>query len=659
MFYSPPLSFTFGIINASAAEFMMARALFSLIVILLVMMLSTSAPAGNFFSSSDDSTAVEGASHVENDSASGMPWQSSSRDASTNGDFLPVDQAFTYRAWREGNTIKVGFASADDYYLYRHRFNIQSDRDDVRLSEPDVPRGEAIHDEFLGDVEVFHHPLIVTVTLETPLPDDAPIPLRVDFQGCAEAGLCYSPETRHIQAAVGNTPERFANALMPGDPPPDSNEERSDEAPNGTALTALPGQSSLPLMMGLFLLAGLGLAFTPCVLPMLPIVTTLVVGQNANRRRALKLSSAYVAGMSLTYAALGTLMGLFGAGLNLQARLQSPWVLVPFAFLFLVFALWLLDVWQFSPGTRFQQRINGWQDQLRRAGLPGAMLAGALSTLIVSPCISAPLAGVLVYLSAGSDPLTGMLALLVLGLGMGLPLILVATLGAGWLPRRGPWMEGVRQLFAVALAGVALWLLERLLPDTLSLALWGGLAVLTGMGMGALSHVVNTLWGRLRQALALMITLWGALCLTGAAMGHDDPWAPLAGHNMTSTDSRHATLDLTTVTTREALDRRIDHADRPVMIDVYADWCISCRRFERDVLENPDIRTRLQGLDLIRLDVTDNDSEARALLKRYSLFGPPALLFFSNGKEMRSLRTQGEISREQMSNLLGKVAENT
>ncbi|WP_457808182.1 protein-disulfide reductase DsbD [Kushneria sp. EE4] len=636
---------------------MMSRALFFLIVTLLGVALSATAPASNFFSPSDDNAAVEGSSRVEGSSTSEMPWQTSSADATGNGDFLPVDQAFTYRAWREGNTIKVGFASADAYYLYRHRFGLHIEREDIALESVEIPRGEAIHDEFLGDVEVFHHPLVITATLTGSVSNDASIPLRVDFQGCAEAGLCYSPETRHLQAAPGNTPERFIDAQMPGDPVPagPSHNTGSFDEP---AATALPGQSSPAIMMGIFLLAGLGLAFTPCVLPMLPIVTTLVVGQNANRGRALALSSIYVAGMALTYAALGTLMGLFGASLNLQARLQSPWVLIPFAGLFLVFALWLLDVWQFSPGTRFQQRINAWQDRLRRAGLPGAALAGALSTLIVSPCISAPLAGVLVYLSAGAAPLTGTLALLALGLGMGLPLILVATLGAGWLPRSGPWMEGIRGLFAVALAGVALWLLERLLPTTLSLALWGGLAVLTGIGMGALSRSGQTLWSRLRQALALIVMLWGVLCLIGAAMGHDDPWAPLADGGAASTDRSNTSLDMTTVTSRQALDRLVDNAERPVMVDVYADWCISCRRFERDVLHDPDIREQLQGLELVRLDVTDNDAQARALLKRYNLFGPPALLFFGNGQEMRAQRTQGEITRSQMRDLLKHVMEN-
>ncbi|GHC18823.1 thiol:disulfide interchange protein DsbD [Kushneria pakistanensis] len=635
----------------------MSRALFFLIIALLGVLLSATAPASNFFSSSDDTVGVEGASRIERDSTADMPWQTQTEDTASDSDFLPVDQAFTYRTWREGNTIKVGFTSAEAYYLYRHRFDIRSDSADITLEAPDIPRGEAIHDEFLGDVEVFHHPLIITATLKTPLPDSAPVPLRIDFQGCAEAGLCYSPETRHLQALPGTTPERFIGAQMPGDPAPVAKAQDMDQ-PRDTETSTLPGQSSLPVMMGIFLLAGLGLAFTPCVLPMLPIVTTLVVGQNAGKGRALMLSSAYVAGMSLTYAALGTLMGLFGASLNLQARLQSPWVLIPFACLFVVFALWLLDVWQLPTGTRTQQRINAWQDRLRQVGVPGATLAGALSTLIVSPCISAPLAGVLVYLSAGADPLAGMLALLALGLGMGIPLILVATLGAGWLPRSGPWMEGIRSLFAVALACVALWLLDRLLAPTLSLALWGGLAVLTGVGMGALSWSGQELWSRLRQAIALIVLLWGALCLVGAAMGHDDPWTPLAGDTTTSRASDTAAFEMTTVTTRPALDAILANADRPVMIDVYADWCISCRRFERDVLGDPGIRAQLQGFSLVRLDVTDNDAEARALLKRYNLFGPPALLFFSDGQEMRAQRTQGEIERFQMRDLLKQVLKN-
>ncbi|WP_157663154.1 protein-disulfide reductase DsbD [Kushneria marisflavi] len=637
---------------------MMSRALFLLLVILLSAVLSGAASANDIFSSVNDDVVVEGASRVDS-AVTTSPWQTSKDNASSDGNFLPVDQAFTYKAWREGNTIKVGFESADAYYLYRHRFGLESDRADITLSAPDIPRGEAIHDEFLGDVEVFHHPLIMTAILKTPLPDEAAVPIRVHFQGCAEAGLCYSPETRHLQAAPGDTPERFIDAQGPDNSIPATDTVTPPSSDNATGAPLLPDQAGLLVMMGIFVLAGLGLAFTPCVLPMLPIVTTLVVGQNADKRRALALSSAYVAGMALTYAALGTLMGLFGAGLNLQARLQSPWILIPFAGLFVILALWLMGAWQLPTGGRFQQRINTWQDRLRHAGLSGAALAGALSTLIVSPCISAPLAGVLVYLSAGANPLTGMLALLALGVGMGLPLILVATLGAGWLPHSGPWMEGVRQLFAVALAGVALWLLDRLIPSTLSLGLWGGLMVLTSAGMGALSGSRLALWSRLRQALALMILFWGALCLIGAAMGHEDPWMPLASDGQASpSTSNIAAPEMTTVTTRQALDDLIRHADRPVMVDVYADWCISCRHFERDVLGDDDIRRQLQDLDLIRLDVTDNGPEVRALLKRYGLFGPPALLFFSGGQEMTDQRTQGEIERPRMRDLLKQVKEN-
>lgn len=626
----------------------------ALAVPLMSLALALPAGAGDFFDAENE-IEVEGASQM---AAPDTPF--APREGASEAAFLPVERAFSYQAWRDGDTLSVGFDSADDYYLYRQSFALAAADPAIALSDVRIPRGEARRDEFLGDVEVFHGPVVLRATLERPPDGNEPVPLQIQFQGCAEAGLCYAPETRTIEALPGETPARFAAAT--GTVERDSESTATAGATdNGAAVSqgaafSLPGQSQPLLMVGLLFLAGLGLVFTPCVLPMLPIVTSIVVGQHARRPRALALSGAYVLGMSLTYAALGLAMGLFGASLNLQARLQSPWVLVPFAALFLLLALWLLEAIQLPAGGRIRQRITGAQARLQRAGVPGAALAGSLSTLVVSPCISAPLAGVLAYLSAGASPALGALALFALGLGMGTPLMLIATLGAGWLPRSGVWLERVRQLFAVIMVALAIWLVERLLAPPLALLLWGLLALVTAVGAGALEGARTTLGARIRQGLALSLLIWGVLCLIGAALGGTSPQAPLAPLSASESGSQ-APLEMPTVTDAQGLDAFIASARRPVMVEVYADWCVSCLRFEREVLSDPGIRERLAAFATVRLDVTANRPASRTLLDRLGLFGPPALLFYRNGEEVAAARHAGEIDRRETRALLDSVLE--
>lgn len=638
----------------------LAATVVALLLAFAVLSASTPAHAGLFGNGSSSSGASSSSGLFGGDSSS---------------DFLPVSEAFTPRAWREGNTLYVGFTSADGYYLYRHQFAFSSDNSEAELGKADLPPGEFKQDPYMGEVQVFHGPMVIRIPLKGTY--NGPVPLTLTFQGCADAGLCYPPETVSLDAGEQSAPAQFSD-LMPtpsANAPDDKSvavndsDIGSDKARSETASTttvsgtdagfsALFIDASLITALGLFFLAGLGLTFTPCVLPMIPILSSIIVGQRPSRPRALLLSSSYALGMALTYAAAGTLMGLFGAGLNLQAHLQSPTVLIPFAGLFAVFALAMFGAFNLRLPGGLHSRLDGLQSRLMGAGPGGLALAGALSVLVVSPCVSAPLAGALVYLSASGDALKGGLALFALGLGMGVPLIMVGTFGASLLPKAGRWMEGIKQAFGLLMLGVALWLIERLLPAPLALLGWAALAIGTGVALGALSAAPQG-WARARQALGLVTLGWGMISLLGVAGGATDPLRPLlpfTGGASSGDNAKREALDFTTVTDMDALNRELSLAasrGQPVFVDYYADWCISCKVMEREVF--PEVASQLRQFHLIRADVTGTGDETQSLLKSFGLFGPPSLLFFADDQELRDARIQGEVNAEQLGPHLDKV----
>ncbi|WP_179208819.1 protein-disulfide reductase DsbD [Salinicola salarius] len=633
-------------------------------------------------------------------------------------EFLPVDQAFHAYAWHDDERVYVGIRNQPGYYLYRHRFGLESRQPEIALGSLRIPPGQFKHDPYLGDVHVFHDP----VEISAPLADsahfdpEAPIPITLSFQGCADAGLCYPPEHWTLTAKAGPPPAAYRDAssdakaspilspasgpeatrdpfsASPGDEPL-SNSAAVPEAsisetsileasiPETSRPTVAPSpdsaseSSALPIAtadgqfqsllreglgastLGLFFLAGLGLTFTPCVLPMLPILTSIIVGQSARRGRALLLSTSYVIGMVSTFTLLGTLMGVFGASLNLQARLQSGWILIPFALLFVLFAIAMFGAFDLRLPNGISQRVDTWQGRLQRSGPLGLAAAGALSVLVVSPCVSAPLAGALVFISSTGDALGGALALLALGAGMGVPLILVGTFGGQWLPRTGAWMKGIKALFGVMLLGVAIWLVERLLPAPAVLLLWGALTLGCALALGALDRQIGGGWSRVRQAAGWVLLVWGVAMIWGAAQGSGDPLRPLSGSN-TEASSEASNLTFETVNHLDQLESALASArasGRPVMVDVSADWCISCKVVEQTVFPAPAVAERLADFTLIRADVTQDTAASRTLLEHYQLFGPPALLFFADGTELRRARIQGEVDAEALARHLNAV----
>ena len=585
-------------------------------------------------------------------------WFSSS--TSNQGDFLPVLEAFQPAAWHDGETLYIGVEVTPEHYLYRHQLAVASDA--VSLGEPEIPPGEFTNDEFMGDVYVFRD----TMRFEVPLEESfsGPLALTFTFQGCADAGLCYPPERVELQAPESSAPPAFAD----WDGSTNTGSESANTSPASTAPTlqsadgrfsSLMGEASLGMALGLFFLAGLGLTFTPCVLPMIPILSSIIVGQNPSRPRAFALSASYVGGMALTYAAVGVLMGLFGAGLNLQAHLQSAPVLIVFALLFVIFALAMFDAFQLRLPPRLAGRVDALQARAQRSGPVGLAAAGALSVLVVSPCVSAPLAGALVFISSTGDALMGGAALLALGLGMGVPLLLVGTFGTTLMPRSGAWMNGVKIAFGILLLGVAIWLVERLLPSAVALLMWAALAMGSALALGAMSVNLPQGWPRARQTAGLLLLAWGLALVLGAASGAHDPLRPLAnlGGNSATTATTPATI--TTVEGLDELQRALATVsnDSPAFVHFTADWCVSCKLMERQVYPDPRVAEPLAQFTRINVDVTRTDPATRELLDHFGLFGPPSLLFFAHGEEIRQARIQGEVRADDLAGHLKGVLD--
>lgn len=552
-----------------------------------------------------------------------------SRPSSTLGainnssDFLPVREAFKLNLIETTpDTIKLRFVPTEGYYLYRHKFGFKTEPADIALGTAQLPPGEAKHDEYFGDVEVYHGILDVDIT--RPANDPRPFTLVVTYQGCADKGLCYPPETERV------TIEGSASASV---------------------TQSAPATSWTWRELALFFLAGIGLTFTPCVLPMLPILSGVVLRGQVGGLRGFSLSLAYVLPMAACFALLGALMGLFGAQLNLQARLQSVWVLVPFALFFAIFALAMFGVFELKLPQSISNRLDRVANRTQGGSLWGAAVLGVVSSLLVSPCVSAPLAGALLYISASGDALGGGLKLFALGLGMGAPLLLVATGGAAWLPKSGPWLVSVKNAIGVLLLGLAIGLLSRVLPGSVTLLLIGLLAVGVSLFLGTLELIHKTARQRLAQLLGLLLLVYGLACWYGALSGQSDPFNPI-GHSQPANTAESGSTQIAgqwlTVSTAPELNSALAQAkaaSQPLLLDWYADWCISCKVIEHEVLNDPKVLERLKGYQLVRFDMTASNAEQRALLDQYSLFGPPALMLFDkNGAEKSDQRVIGEIN---------------
>jgi thiol:disulfide interchange protein DsbD len=575
-------------------------------------------------------------------------------------DFLPVDQAFVMTAELAADgSLRARWQMPDGYYLYRHRFEFAvPDGSGFVLGEPEIPPGKTKVDEYFGEVQVYYHEAVARIPITRTAAAGDTLEATIGYQGCADAGLCYTPQTRKVSLRADAIPlgGAAAAAATASKPKPVASEaEKTEEQ----SLAAMLAGGNLWLALGTFFALGLLLTFTPCVLPMVPILSSIIVGQgeSVTRMRAFTLSLAYVVGMAVTYAALGMLVGLFGASMNLQAALQSAPVLIAFAFVFVLLALSMFGFYELQLPSAWQNRVNAFSANQRGGAHVGVVIMGSLSSLVVSPCLSAPLAGALIYLSSTGDAWLGGGALLALGFGMGVPLLVIGSSGGHLLPRAGAWMNNVKAVFGVMLLGVAVWLLERVIPAPVTLLLWALLAIGVGVYLGALDFSPRQGWGQLWKATGAVSFAYGVLLLIGAASGAHDPLQPLslvAQSGAPQNESAHPQWQR--VRGLAALQAEIAGSDKPVALDFYADWCISCKVMERTVFTAPEVAAQLSRFRLLQADVTLNDELDQELLKHFGLFGPPSMLFFgADGAELRSLRMQGEMDRPTFERHLGRV----
>lgn len=586
--------------------------------------------------------------------AVGSAWASSSLFSSGNEpEFLDPADVFTLeQVQQQGDEYVVQGHVADRYYVYRHSLKLVDDQEnDVKLA---LPAGTPKHDEFFGDTEIY-----TGNTARLRFPATASGPLTLHWQGCAEDGICYPPQTMQISAVA-------ATAVVDGqavEQPPGASEAESgsdggrDSASLSSGANVAEDQAaaqrlaSLGPVAGTLLFFGFGLllAFTPCTLPMIPIVSSMVVGSQAKPRRAFVLSLSYILAMAGTYAAVGVAAGLAGA--NLQATLQSPWLLGSFAALFLILASSLFGLFELRLPSAVVNRLQSAGRTGSGGSVTGAAALGFLSALLVGPCMTAPLAGALLYIGQTGSAFQGGLALFALGLGMGLPLLAIAVFGARVLPKPGAWMERVRVAFGYAMVGMAVMMLARFLTGTVSLVLWGAWVLLVAVGLVAWAQAVaarqRLVWA-LRSG-AVLTGLWSLFMLVGAASGGGSILQPLT-HLRGAPVAAAATAKVSYVQAKSVadVDARLAQAaarGQWALIDFYADWCVSCHVIERNVFGDPAVAARMASMQIVRPDVTHNDTTDKELLKHWGVMGPPTLILVGpDGTERRDLRVVGEIN---------------
>ncbi len=569
-----------------------------------------------------------------------------------------VEEAFRFQAEVAAlDRLDLTWDLAPGTYLYRDKLVLALEgASGVRLGAFQLPPGEVEKDGILpdgsiGEVEVYRG----RVALEVPLVHDsgaaAEVTLVVKDQGCAQQGLCYPPQTRRVKLALPVAPggaevADTGEAALPVAPPPGPLESSSEQ----DRIAAVLAGGNLWVVVGLFFGFGLLLAFTPCVFPMIPILSGIIAGRGADlsTRRAFTLSLIYVLAMALTYTLAGVLAGLFGG--NLQVVFQNHFIISAFALVFVLLALSMFGFFHLQLTSGLHARLATLSHRQQGGTLIGVAVMGILSALIVGPCVAPPLFGALIYISQTGDAVLGAVALFALSLGMGAPLIAIGTSVGKFLPRSGAWMGAVNAVFGVGLLGVAILLLERILPTAVAMLLWGLLLIGSAVYLGALTHLPPEAsgWSKLWKGLGIGLLIYGALMLVGAAAGGKDTLQPLRGILGGAGTAGGGALRLAfqRIKTGADLDRELAAArakGRPVLLDFYADWCVSCKEMDRDTFSDPAVIGELQRFVLLRADVTANDLDDQALMQgRFKLPGPPAILFFSPAlSEIADLRQVG------------------
>jgi thiol:disulfide interchange protein DsbD len=561
-------------------------------------------------------------------------------------DFLDPEDAFKFSAaiTDDGKTVEARFSIADGYYLYRERFGFAAS-DGTQLGAAQYPPGKIKFDEtFNRQLEIYRGNVLVRLPIEAA---SAPFMLTAKLQGCADQGICYPPETRtaHLALVVGSgASQPPVNGLA-------SAAALSAPTDAGRVETALRSRSLLTVLP-IFFVLGLLLSFTPCVLPMVPILSSIIVGQGGERgagdqrltkMRGFVLALAYALGMAIIYTAFGVAAGLAGEGL--AAALQQPWVLASFAGLLVVLALSMFGLYELQLPSAWQTRLAQASGRTRGGTLAGVFAMGAISALIVGPCVTAPLAGALLYISQSRDVVIGGSALFAMAVGMSIPLLLVGVSAGALLPRAGRWMEAIKRLFGVLLIALALWTVAPVIPAWAQMLAWAALLIISAAYLRVFDALPDQAggWARMWKGIGVVLALLGAVQIVGAASGGRDVLRPLERLASGPGASETGSPAWRRVQSIDQLDAALAGASgKRVLLDFYADWCVSCKEMDRFTFSDPRVAAKLAGVQLLRADVTATNLEDKALLKRFGLFGPPGTIFFdAQGVEVPGARVIG------------------
>ncbi len=575
------------------------------------------------------------------------------------------DEAFILTAkLDQNNIIQSHILITDNTYLYRDKIKIRlADGNGHSIGAIALPAGKDKYDEFLGDTEVFHDQIKVSIPIISETNASEKFSLSYQYQGCVEDRICYPPITKYLkvtrngQITIGDQLDIIADNPSPEESMLTS--QPSGSTPNAVtqseqdAFAGLLKDASLWSIF-LFFIAGVGLTFTPCVFPMIPILSSIIAGQgdNITTRKAFSLSLVYVLSMAITYAVVGAIVGYYGAEFNIQVWFQDPVILGVFAGIFVLLALSMFGFYDIQMPAAIQSRLTAISNNQQGGTMVGVGLMGLFSAIIVGPCITAPLVGALIFISQTQDWQLGGLALFALGLGMGAPLLAIGTSAGKLLPRAGAWMDAVKSFFGVALLAVAIWLLERVLPVAVTMGLIAALLITSAIYLGALETQAEGVsgWRKLNKGAGILLLLYGAAFLIGAVSGSNDLLQPLrsiaTGSGNTVAEGRH--VQFRQIKGQQglqlALNQSIDQ-QRFTMLDFYADWCISCKEMERYAFTHPEVVEALASVNTLQSDVTANDAIDTQFLTSLGIYGPPAILFFDKqGREIKNRRVVGEMS---------------
>ncbi len=560
-------------------------------------------------------------------------------DAPQQDSILPPDEAFKLQVTvQDAHSLLAQFTVAPGHYLYKERIKFALLSPSPQALTPELPQGETKQDANLGSTEVYHHNFAVVIPVPASLHGE--VSLQADFQGCSEKGLCYAPMHKRFDLNLG----QVATGSAPG----------SDMAEDAQSVQLLQSGHWWLIVAGFFV-AGLLLSFTPCVLPMLPILSSIIVGQSPpnsppRRMHAFYLSLAYTLGMALSYTLAGVLAGL--SGKLLSQALQNPWVLSVSALVFVLLALSMFGFYELKLPSRFEQNLVSRSNRLTGGHIFAVFVMGILSALIVSPCVAAPLAGALLYISQSHDVLLGASALFALAMGMGVPLLLLGASAGVLLPKTGPWMNAVRQAFGVVMLGMAIWMLKSIMPVAAQMALWSALFVITAIYLHALDNLPQHAHAghKFFKGLGVLLLVLGIVLLVGAVSGAKSLWQPLSGITLSANSVKTANaLPFTRISSEAELEHYLAQASgKPVMLDFYADWCVACAELEQTTFADANVQAALQGAQLLQVDMTANTEQHQALLRRFKLFGPPGIVFFdAQGQTIEHLKIAGYINAQQ------------